>query len=43
MTVAYTPDVWGLNVHQVESLEAQAEMQRYQLEAAYLTLTSNVV
>ncbi len=43
VTVAYTPDVWGLNIRQVESLEAQAEMQRYQLEAAYLTLTSNVV
>ena len=28
---------------QVESLQAQADSQRYQLEAAYLTLTSNVV
>jgi NodT family efflux transporter outer membrane factor (OMF) lipoprotein len=43
VTVAYTPDVWGLNLRQVESLEAQAEMQHYQLEAAYLTLTSNLV
>jgi NodT family efflux transporter outer membrane factor (OMF) lipoprotein len=43
VTVAYTPDVWGLNHRQVESAEAQAEMQRYQLEAAYLTLTSNLV
>ena len=28
---------------QVESLAAQAEYQRFQLEATYLTLTSNVV
>jgi NodT family efflux transporter outer membrane factor (OMF) lipoprotein len=43
LTVSYFPDVFGLNRRQVESLEAQAEFQRFQLEAAYLTLTSNVV
>jgi NodT family efflux transporter outer membrane factor (OMF) lipoprotein len=43
LTVAYTPDVFGLNRRQVESLQAQAEAQRFQLEAATLTLTSNVV
>jgi len=43
LTIAYSPDVWGLNQRQVESQEAQAENQRFQLEAAYLTLTSNVV
>jgi len=43
LTLSYTPDVFGLNRRQVESLEAQAEFQRFQLEAAYLTLTSNVV
>jgi NodT family efflux transporter outer membrane factor (OMF) lipoprotein len=43
LSVGYSPDVFGLNQRQVESLEAQAEMQRYQLEAIYLTLTSNVV
>jgi outer membrane protein TolC len=43
LSVGYTPDVFGLNQRQVESLEAQAENQRYQLEAIYLTLTSNVV
>ncbi len=41
--VAFTPDVFGGNRRQIESLEAQAENQRFQLEAAYLTLTSNVV
>ncbi len=42
VSVAYTFDVFGANRRQVEGLEAQAEQQRMQLEAAYLTLTSNV-
>jgi len=41
--VSYTLDAWGANRRQVESLKAQAEFQRFQLEATYLTLTSNVV
>jgi len=41
--VSYTLDAWGGNRRQVESLRAQAEFQRFQLEATYLTLTSNVV
>ena len=43
LSVSYTPDVFGLNRRTVESLQAQADNQRYQLEATYLTLTSNVV
>ena len=43
LTVSYTPDVWGGNRRAVESLEAQTDQQRYQLEAAYLTLTTNVI
>ena len=43
VSVSYLFDIFGLNRRQVESLEAQADSQRYQLEAAYLTLTSNVV
>jgi len=43
LSVSYTPDVFGLNRRQVESLEAQADMQEYQLKATYLTLTSNLV
>ncbi len=43
LSLSYMPDVFGLNRRQVESLEAQAEFQCFQLEAAYLTLTSNVV
>ncbi|BDV38086.1 histidine kinase [Methylocystis bryophila] len=42
LSVSYTPDIWGQNLRAVESLEAQTDQQRYQLEAAYLTLTSNV-
>jgi NodT family efflux transporter outer membrane factor (OMF) lipoprotein len=41
--VSYTFDVWGLNRRTVESLKALADDQRFQVEAAYLTLTSNVV
>ncbi len=40
--VAYTFDVWGLNRRTVESLQAEADNQRFQVEAAYLTLASNV-
>ncbi len=40
--VSYTLDVWGLNRRTVESLQAQADNQRFQVEAAYLTLASNV-
>lgn len=43
VSVSYAPDVFGLNRRQVESLEAQAEAQRFQWEAAYLSLTTNVV
>jgi len=43
VSVAYTVDVFGGLRRQVESLKAQADSQRFQLEAAYLTLTSNVV
>ena len=43
VVVAYAPDVFGGTRRAVESLMATAEFQRFQLEAAYLTLTSNVV
>ncbi len=43
LSVSYTPDVWGANRRAVESQEAQAESQRFQLIATYLTLTSNLV
>jgi len=43
LSVSYTPDVFGLNRRQIESADALAKSQRFQLEAAYLTLTSNIV
>jgi NodT family efflux transporter outer membrane factor (OMF) lipoprotein len=43
LTVSFTPDVWGANARAVENLDAQTENQMFQLEAAYLALTSNVV
>lgn len=43
VSVSYAPDLWGGNRRQAESLVADANAQRFQLEATYLTLTSNVV
>ncbi|HEY3784869.1 MAG TPA: efflux transporter outer membrane subunit [Steroidobacteraceae bacterium] len=43
VTVAYVPDVFGLNRRSVESLQAQEQGVRYQMVATYITLTSNVV
>jgi len=43
LTVGFTPDVFGGNQRKVESLDAQAQMQRFELKATYLTLASNVV
>src|SRR5215469_2840450 len=43
VVVTYAPDVFGGTRRQVESLMATTAFQAYQLEAAYLTLTSNVV
>jgi NodT family efflux transporter outer membrane factor (OMF) lipoprotein len=43
LQVAYTFDVWGLNRRTVEDLTAMADTQRFQTEAAYLTLISNIV
>jgi NodT family efflux transporter outer membrane factor (OMF) lipoprotein len=43
LAISYVFDVFGGNRRQVESLEAQAEAQRFQLDAAVLTLASNVV
>ena len=43
LTVTFVPDIWGANARAVENLDAVTEQQLFQLEAAYLTLTSNVV
>ncbi|MYM26094.1 efflux transporter outer membrane subunit [Duganella sp. FT135W] len=43
LTVGYTADVLGANRRLVESAQAQQQVQRFQLEAAYITLASNIV
>ncbi len=43
VNVSYTLDVFGGTRRQVEALQAQAEYQRFALEASYLTLTANIV
>jgi NodT family efflux transporter outer membrane factor (OMF) lipoprotein len=43
VSVAYVPDVFGLNRRTVESLKAQEQEVRFQMIATYNTLTSNVV
>ena len=43
VVVSYAPDVFGGTRREVESLTATTEFQQFQLEAAYLTLTSNIV
>jgi NodT family efflux transporter outer membrane factor (OMF) lipoprotein len=42
VSISYVPDVFGLNRRTVESLEAQEQETRFQMIAAYTTLTSNV-
>lgn len=42
-TVSFVPDAFGGTRRRVEQEEALAEKQRYQLAAAYLTLTGNAV
>jgi NodT family efflux transporter outer membrane factor (OMF) lipoprotein len=41
--VTYTLDLFGANRRQIEAYQAKVDYQRYQYEAAYLTLTSNIV
>jgi NodT family efflux transporter outer membrane factor (OMF) lipoprotein len=43
LSISYTPDVFGGLRRQAESVRAQADAQRFQTEATYLTLTTNVV
>jgi NodT family efflux transporter outer membrane factor (OMF) lipoprotein len=43
LTVGFVPDVFGANRRQVESLQAQADTARFQMEATYISLANNVV
>jgi NodT family efflux transporter outer membrane factor (OMF) lipoprotein len=43
LSVSYIFDIWGGTRRRIESLVAQADFERFQLEAAYLSLSTNVV
>ena len=43
LSLSYSPDVFGGTRRLVEAAKAQEDNSRYQLEATYLTLSSNVV
>jgi NodT family efflux transporter outer membrane factor (OMF) lipoprotein len=43
LSVGFVPDIFGANRRQVESLAAQTEVQRFAMEATYITLAANVV
>jgi len=43
LSLSYAPDVFGANIRATEAAKAQEESSRFQLEATYLTLASNVV
>lgn len=43
LSISYTIDVFGGVRRQIEANEAQADAQRFVLEASYLTLTANLV
>jgi NodT family efflux transporter outer membrane factor (OMF) lipoprotein len=43
LSVSYLPDVFGAIRRSVEAAKAQADSARYQYQATYVTLTSNVV
>jgi len=43
LSVSYVPDVFGGTRRSVEAAKAQVESTRFQLEATYVTLSSNVV
>jgi NodT family efflux transporter outer membrane factor (OMF) lipoprotein len=43
LSLSYLPDVFGATTRSVEAAKAARESSRFQLEATYLTLSSNVV
>ncbi|MGE0420217.1 MAG: TolC family protein, partial [Acetobacteraceae bacterium] len=43
LSISYTLDLFGGTRRQIEAADAQAAYQKFQLEAAYVTLSSNIV
>ncbi|WP_400771328.1 efflux transporter outer membrane subunit [Methylosinus sporium] len=42
VSVSFAPDIWGGTRRQIESADAEVELQAFQREGVYLTLASNV-
>jgi NodT family efflux transporter outer membrane factor (OMF) lipoprotein len=42
-SLSYTIDIWGATRRNIEELQAKADFQRFEVEASYLSLTSNLV
>lgn len=42
VSVSFVPDVWGGTRRQIESADAQVELQAFQRDGVYLTLASNI-
>lgn len=43
LMIGFVPDVFGANIRAVESLQAQADAQRFAVHATYITLATNIV
>jgi NodT family efflux transporter outer membrane factor (OMF) lipoprotein len=43
VSVSYLLDIWGGTRREIEAAGAQADFQKFQLDASYITVTSNVV
>ncbi len=43
VSISYSPDIFGLNQRTVESLVAQEQSVRFQMIAAHITLSANIV
>ena len=43
LSVSYVFDIWGGTRRGIEALRAEQQFQRFELEASYLTISSNVV
>lgn len=43
VSISYTPDLFGVTRRTTEAADASAQAQKFEMEAAYLTLTNNVV
>ncbi len=43
VSVSYTPDLFGVTRRTTEAADASAQAKKFEMEAAYLTLTNNVV